>query len=69
MHATLALAAGFWAASMTSPDPILDREGYRQKGEAMAVIRTHLSTRSTGRQVTNEILAGMACLGNVEVSN
>ncbi|KAK0716149.1 hypothetical protein B0H67DRAFT_666774 [Lasiosphaeris hirsuta] len=60
MHATLALSAGFWAASMATPDPALEREGFRQQGEAMAMVRTHLGTQS----VTNTVLATMACLGN-----
>lgn len=64
MHATLALAAGFWAASMANPDPALEREGFRHQGEAMAIVKAQLQTTS----ITNIVLATMACLGNVEVS-
>ncbi len=68
MQATLALAASFWTSSLRHPYPAIEQEGLSQKGQAMAAIRTYLSTRLAGDRVKNEILAGMGALANVEVS-
>lgn len=68
MQATLALAASFWSSSLRHPYPAIEQEGLSQKGQAMAAIRTYLSTRVAGDRVKNEILAGMGALANVEVS-
>jgi hypothetical protein len=68
MHATLALAAGFWAASTATSNAWLVRECYRQKGEAIMLVKAHLSAFAKGQLVANEVLAGIACLANAEVS-
>ena len=68
MQATLALAASFWSSSLSFPFRSIEQEGLNQKGQAMAAIRTYLSTRVAGDRVKNEILAGMGALANVEVS-
>lgn len=70
MRATLALAAGFWAACLPSLDVRLRREGYLQKGETMRLIREHLSA-APFQTLTKEdtlVLSSVATLGNVEVS-
>lgn len=69
MHATLALAAGFWAANMPMPDYALQRERYRQKGHAMKGISTYLSTRYASAQVPNQILSATGSLANAEVNH
>ncbi|KAK1753681.1 hypothetical protein QBC47DRAFT_386929 [Echria macrotheca] len=63
MHATLALSAGFWAASMSTPDAALEREGFWHQGQAMAIVRANLQARN----ITNTVLATIAGLGNVEM--
>ncbi|KAK1998388.1 hypothetical protein LX36DRAFT_576398 [Colletotrichum falcatum] len=69
LRTTLALAAEFLAASMPSPDPRLQREGYLQKGEAMQMLRSRLESRETARKASDDltVLAGVAMLGSVEV--
>ncbi len=67
MQATLALAASFWTASLPAANQTVTWEGYHQKGQAISSIRTYLNTHVAGRPVTNEIIAAIACLGNVEV--
>ncbi|KAM0279201.1 hypothetical protein ACHAQH_004746 [Verticillium albo-atrum] len=68
MRATLALAAGFWTASLPSLDPKLQIEGYRQKGEAMRAISSRLNTAALSRRASRDVsvLAAVATLANVE---
>ncbi|GKT60893.1 tachykinin family protein [Colletotrichum tofieldiae] len=68
MRTTLALAAEFLAATMPSPDPKLQREGYLQKGEAMRMVRSRLESRESAQRASDDlsVLAGVAMLGSVE---
>ncbi|KAJ0160998.1 hypothetical protein CTA2_6959 [Colletotrichum tanaceti] len=68
MRATLALAAEFLTATMPSPDPELQREGYQQKGEAMRIVRARLESRESAQRANDDlsVLAGVAMLGSVE---
>ncbi|KAM0333961.1 hypothetical protein ACHAQA_000979 [Verticillium albo-atrum] len=68
MRATLALAAGFWTASLPSLDKKLQIEGYRQKGEAMRVISNRLNTVASSKRASRDVsvLAAIATLANVE---
>ncbi|KAG7141655.1 hypothetical protein HYQ45_001801 [Verticillium longisporum] len=68
MRATLALAAGFWTASLPSLDARLQIEGYRQKGEAMRAISSRLQTTASSRVASRDtsVLAAVATLANVE---
>ncbi|KAG7139781.1 hypothetical protein HYQ45_003321 [Verticillium longisporum] len=68
MRATLALAAGFWTASLPSLDAKLQIEGYRQKGEAMQAISSRLQTTASSRLASRDtpVLAAVATLANVE---
>ncbi|RNJ55551.1 hypothetical protein D7B24_008415 [Verticillium nonalfalfae] len=70
MRATLALAAGFWTASLPSLDARLQIEGYRQKGEAMRAISSRLQTTASSRVASRDtsVLAAVATLANVEES-
>jgi hypothetical protein len=64
MHSTLALAAGYWSASIGSLNTSLQKEGYYQKGEAMRLISKQLSLPGG---ISDEILAAVGNLANVEV--
>ncbi|WQF89173.1 Putative fungal transcription factor [Colletotrichum destructivum] len=68
MRATLALAAEFLTATMPSPDPELQREGYQQKGEAMRIVRSRLESQESAQKASDDlsVLAGVAMLGSVE---
>jgi hypothetical protein len=69
MHATLAIAAMYWAACFESLDPLIRREGYRQQGAAMEEIRMQLSLYNKGQYFSEEIIAGVTSLANAEVSH
>lgn len=71
MRVTLALAAEFLTATMPLLDFKLQREGYQQKGEAMRMIRNRLASQESAHSASNDlsVLAGVAMLGSVEVSD
>jgi hypothetical protein len=62
-HSTMALAAAYWVAALPDPDPCIRQEIYRQKVLAIERIEKNLMRSS----ITNWVLAGVACLANVEV--
>jgi hypothetical protein len=69
MHATLALAAAFWYAKMSSLPVAIQREGLRQKGEAMRQVMTQLTRQdlAPGSTTHRLLIAGVATLANIEV--
>lgn len=78
MRATVALAAGFWSASLPTLDVRLRREGYLQKGETMRLIRKRLNADATADASVGTlsvrgddafVLAAVATLANVEAFN
>jgi len=69
MHATLATTASFWAANCESSSrALLVHVGSRHHGEALRGIRARLRKQKTGADVTNETIAGIACLITMAVS-
>ncbi|KAF9882491.1 tachykinin family protein [Colletotrichum karsti] len=68
MRVTLSLAAEFLNQAMPLLDLRLKREGYRQKGEAMRMIRNRLESQESARSASEDlaVLAGVAMLGSVE---
>jgi hypothetical protein len=64
MRVTLALSAAFWSAATCQGSPIIKREGMYQKGEAIKTINYLLQQET----VADELIAGVANLGNIAVS-
>jgi hypothetical protein len=76
LRATVALAAGFWSASLPTLDVSLRREGYLQKGETMRLIRKRLGSGTSMSTALADgagddafVLAAVATLANVEAFN
>ena len=67
MHVTLALSGGHWQASVSSPDVVVQREAYFQKGEAMRIVNERLQSLDAAQRLAPDVLTAVACLANVEV--
>jgi hypothetical protein len=68
MHATLALSAEFLAVSMPFLDRALQKEGFRQKGEVIRMVRPRLGAISLTHCDDLSVFAGVAMLASIEVS-
>ncbi|KAH8896585.1 hypothetical protein GQ53DRAFT_838150 [Thozetella sp. PMI_491] len=67
MHGVLAISAVFWTANVPSPDFKVVQEGFHHKGEVIRAIGTRLRTQVTGKDVTTEVITGVASLAYISL--